>query len=232
MQWGTLNGYVLALASLTLIGGALADAHGKARVLAIGCVIFAAGSVACALAPSAAWLIVARVAQGIGAALLTPASLALIGATLPPKASATAAIGVWAAASALTTAGGPVLGGWLTETFGWQAVFWINPALAVVAVGLLLWIAGARGSTRAAPVLDLIGAAIIAAALEALAWALSQIGRSEAVSAASAMSNAAIVGVGALGAADQRLRILGAHQRASDDAAAAGKESGLCRLNA
>ena len=197
VQW-VLNGYVLALASLTLIGGALADAHGKARVLAIGCLIFAAGSIACALAPSAAWLIVARVAQGIGAALLTPASLALIGATYP-KGERNRAIGVWAAASALTTAGGPVLGGWLTETFGWQAVFWINPPLAVVAVGLL-WIS-APADRHEPRRFDLIGAAIIAAALGALAWALSQIGRSEAVSAASAMSNAAIVGVGALGAA-------------------------------
>jgi EmrB/QacA subfamily drug resistance transporter len=197
VQW-VLNGYVLALASLTLIGGALADAYGKARVLAIGCLLFGAASIACALAPSAAWLIAARVLQGIGAALLTPASLALIGATYP-KDERNRAIGVWAAASALTTAGGPVLGGWLTETFGWQAVFWINPPLAVVAVGLL-W-AFAPADRREPRRFDLIGAAIIAAALGALAWALSQIGRSDAVSAAAAMSNAAIVGVGMLGAA-------------------------------
>src|SRR5712691_3152887 len=80
VQW-ILNGYVLALASLTLIGGALADAHGKARVLMIGCLLFGAASVACAMAPSTAWLIAARVVQGIAAALMTPASLALIGAT-------------------------------------------------------------------------------------------------------------------------------------------------------
>ena len=128
VQW-VINGYMLALASLTLIGGALADAHGKARVLAIGCLLFGAASVACALVPSAPWLIAARVAQGIAAALVTPSSLALIGATYP-KDERNAAIGVWAAASALTTAAGPVLGGWLTETFGWQAVFWINPPFA------------------------------------------------------------------------------------------------------
>lgn len=132
LQW-VLNGYVLALASLTLIGGALADFHGKARVLSIGCLAFGAASAACALAPTTAWLVGARVVQGIAAAVVAPASLALIGATYP-RTERTRAIGVWAAASALTTAGGPVLGGWLTEMYGWQLVFWINPPLALVAV--------------------------------------------------------------------------------------------------
>ena len=136
VQW-VLNGYMLALASLTLIGGALADVYGKARMLRLGCVLFALASAACALAPSPAWLIAARVAQGVAAAIVTPASLALIGATYP-RAERNRAIGVWAAASALTTAGGPVLGGWLTETFGWPSVFWINPPLALVAVVVLL----------------------------------------------------------------------------------------------
>jgi MFS family permease len=125
VQW-VLNGYMLALASLTLVGGALADAHGKARMLSIGCILFGAASIGCALAPSAGWLVAARVLQGVAAALLTPASLALIGATYP-KDERNRVIAVWAAASALTTAAGPVLGGWLTETFGWQAVFWVNP---------------------------------------------------------------------------------------------------------
>jgi EmrB/QacA subfamily drug resistance transporter len=197
VQW-VLNGYVLALASLTLIGGALADVFGKARVLAIGCLLFGAASVACALVPSAAWLIAARVVQGTAAALVTPASLALIGATFP-KQERNRAIGVWAAASALTTAAGPVIGGWLTETFGWQAVFWINPPLAAVAVGLL-W-SFAPADRREPRRFDIVGAAIIAASLGALAWALSQIGRNESQAAASSMPNAVIVGAGLLGAA-------------------------------
>src|SRR6478736_7028790 len=82
VQW-VLNGYLLALASLTLIGGALADVYGKARMLGFGCVLFGLTSAACALAPSPAWLIAARVAQGAAAAIVTPASLALIGATYP-----------------------------------------------------------------------------------------------------------------------------------------------------
>jgi EmrB/QacA subfamily drug resistance transporter len=195
VQW-VLNGYVLALASLTLIGGALADAYGKARMLSIGCLLFGAASIACALAPSAPWLIAARVAQGIAAALLTPASLALIGATYP-KDERNQAIGVWAAASALTTAAGPVVGGWLTETFGWQAVFWINPPLGLVAVGLL-WAFAPRD--RLAPRrFDIVGAVLIAAALGALAWALSQVGRGESGSAVSPMPGATIVLIAGLG---------------------------------
>ena len=172
VQW-IINGYVLALASLTLIGGAIADVYGKARMLSISCLMFGLASAACAVAPSASWLIAFRVMQGIAAAILTPASLALIGATFP-KAERNRAIGVWAAASALTTAGGPVLGGWLTEAFGWQWVFAINPPLALIVVALL---AGFAPADRREPrQFDFVGAAILASALGALAWALSQIG--------------------------------------------------------
>jgi EmrB/QacA subfamily drug resistance transporter len=197
VQW-VLNGYILALASLTLTGGALADAYGKARMVMIGSLLFGAASIGCALAPSVAWLIAARVSQGIAAAMMTPASLALIGATYPRQ-ERNRAIGVWAAASALTTAAGPVLGGWLTETFGWQAVFWINPPLAIAAVGLL-W-AFAPEDRREPRRFDVPGAVIIAAALGALAWALSQIGRSESSSAASPVSVTAIALMAGLGVA-------------------------------
>jgi len=175
VQW-VVNSYLLALGALTLIGGALADAYGKARMLALGCLLFGAASAACALAPSAGWLIGARVLQGIAAALLTPASLALIGATYPQDERA-GAIGVWAAASALTSTAGPVVGGWLTGTLGWQAVFWINPPLAVVAVALLRL--AARSDQREPRRFDVAGAGLIAVALAALTWALSQIGRGE-----------------------------------------------------
>ena len=171
VQW-VLNGYVLALAALTLIGGALADVYGKARMLAVGCIGFGLASAACVVAPSIGWLIALRVVQGVSAAILTPASLALIGASYP-KEERNAAIGVWAAASALTTAGGPVLGGWLTESFGWPWIFAINPPLALAAVALLAY---APPDRRAARRFDLTGAAVLAVALGLLAWALSQIG--------------------------------------------------------
>nr|WP_283816049.1 MFS transporter [Bradyrhizobium liaoningense] len=197
VQW-VLNGYMLALASLTLIGGALADVYGKARMLALGCVLFGLASAACALAPSSAWLIAARVAQGAAAAIVTPASLALIGATYP-RAERNRAIGLWAAASALTTAGGPVLGGWLTETFGWSSVFWINPPLAFVSVGLLLVFAPRDGRIHRR--FDLVGAAILASAIGALTWALSQIGSAEAQAASGipARSGTVLMTVAGLG---------------------------------
>jgi EmrB/QacA subfamily drug resistance transporter len=175
VQW-VVTGYLLALAALTLIGGALADAYGRARILWIGCLLFGAASIACALSTSAAALIAARTVQGIAAALLTPASLALIGATYA-KDERAAAIGVWAAASALTSAAGPVLGGWLTQQFDWPAVFWINPPLAVIAMALLIRYAPAgRPEPRR---FDIAGAAIIACGLAALTLALSQLGRAE-----------------------------------------------------
>jgi MFS family permease len=141
-------------------------------MLSIGCILFGLASAACAIAPTAAWLIAARVVQGIAAAILTPASLALIGATYP-RDERNRAIGVWAAASALTTAGGPVLGGWLIETFGWPSVFWINPPLAIVTVGMLVAAPEDRREPRR---FDVMGAVILATALGLFAYALSQIG--------------------------------------------------------
>ena len=175
VQW-VLNGYVLALAAFVLIGGALADIYGKACILMIGCAAFAVASALCALSPTVEALVLARFAQGLSAALVAPASLALIGAVYP-KSMRNRAIGAWASASALTTAGGPVLGGWLTENLGWEWIFWINPPLALLAVGFLL-AAGLR-DYPAARRFDLPGAALLAAALAAIAWALSAIGPGE-----------------------------------------------------
>lgn len=195
VQW-VLNGYVLALAALTLIGGALADVYGKARMLGVGCIGFGLASAVCVVAPTIEWLIAFRVAQGIAAAILTPASLALIGATFP-KEQRNRAIGVWAAASALTTAGGPVLGGWLTGSFGWQWVFAINPALSLIAV-VLLWLY-APPDRREPRRFDLIGAAILACALALLAWALSEIGPDKARAASTLpVAIGVVLGVAAL----------------------------------
>ncbi|MHA7873026.1 MAG: MFS transporter, partial [Hyphococcus sp.] len=180
VQW-VVNAYVLSLAAFVLIGGALADVYGKARMLTIGCAGFAVASAACALAQAPLALIAARFAQGIAAAIVAPASLALIGATYPKKDRAKA-IGVWASASALTTSGGPVLGGWLTQTFDWPAIFWLNPPIAAAAIALLM---AARARDFPDPRrFDIPGAVILAAALGGLAWALSAIGPSEAGGAA------------------------------------------------
>lgn len=186
VQW-VVSSYVLALAAFVLIGGAAADVFGKARMLTIGCASFAAASALCALAPDPDWLIAARFFQGAAAAIVAPTSLALIGAVYP-KRDRNKAIGVWASASALTTAAGPALGGWLTEAFGWQAIFWLNPPLAAAGVALLF---AARVSDAPEPRrFDAPGAAILAAALGFIAWALSAIGPAEAqaVSAAPSVS--------------------------------------------
>jgi MFS family permease len=177
-------------------------------VLALGCILFAAASVACALAPSAPWLIAARIAQGVGGALVAPTSLALIGATYP-RAERNRAIGVWAAASSLTTAAGPVLGGWLTEVFGWPSVFWINPPIALIAVALL-W-RFAPPDSRAARRLDLVGAAVLALALGVLATALSELGERE-----TRASPALVITLAGLGCAG--LAAYAAWERASDHA--------------
>src|SRR5262245_27428573 len=189
VQW-VLNGYLVALASLTLIGGALADVYGRALILALGCLIFGLASAACALAPSLPLLISARVVQGVAAAIVTPSSLALIGAVYPRE-QRNRAIGVWAAASALTTAGGPILGGWLTESYGWPLIFWINPPVAIAAVALL-W-AGAPADRRESRRFDVVGAVILAASLGALAWALSQIGPADAQAGTPAPSTFPVV---------------------------------------
>ncbi|WOE76245.1 MFS transporter [Alterisphingorhabdus coralli] len=178
VQW-VLNGYVLALAAFTMIGGALADAYGRARMLTWGCIGFALASLGCALAPGAEMLIAARVLQGLAAAIMTPSSLALIGETFA-KDERARAIGIWAGASALTTASGPVLGGWLTETFSWRAVFWINLPLAAVAVALLA-IVRRPGITDPKP-FDIVGAVLLALALTGIAYGFSVLAPEEGAS--------------------------------------------------
>lgn len=172
IQW-VVNAYMLALASLTLIGGALADTYGKVRVLVLGCACFGVASALCALSPSCAWLISARVAQGVAAAVVAPTSLALISSIYSGN-ERTRAISIWAAASALTTSAGPVLGGWLTENFGWASVFWMNPPVAILAIA---FVSGAEKMSE--PVkrrFDFAGAAILASSLAAVAWLFSELG--------------------------------------------------------
>lgn len=170
-QW-IMNAYALLLGALVLVGGAAADRYGRKRVFVVGVVLFAAASLACGLAPSLPALIAARAAQGIGAALLTPASLALLGATFDDKARGQA-VGVWAGASGLTSAIGPVLGGWLTDAVSWRAVFLINLPIAALAIWLVA--AGAKESRagRAGP-LDWAGALAITASLLLVTWALTE----------------------------------------------------------
>ena len=132
LQW-TITAYTLTLASLILLGGALGDRYGRRRVFVIGVVWFAVASLLCGLAPTAPLLIAARALQGVGGALLTPGSLAMIQASFAPQDRARA-IGAWSGLGGVATAVGPFLGGWLIQVASWRWVFLINAPLAVVVV--------------------------------------------------------------------------------------------------
>jgi EmrB/QacA subfamily drug resistance transporter len=169
VQW-VVNGYMLTLASLILLG----DRLGRRRVFLVGLVGFAAASLGCALAPSAGWLVAARLAQGAAAALVTPASLAIIGTAYTGEARG-AAIGTWAAAGALTTALGPSLGGWLVDSLGWRWIFLINLPVAAAALGLGFRLPADSGTGGAAP-LDLRGALLAVLTLGLLSFGLIAVG--------------------------------------------------------
>jgi EmrB/QacA subfamily drug resistance transporter len=135
IQW-LVNAYTLCLAALLLIGGAVADRFGRRKMFIIGVSVFAAASLACGLSLNVATLISARAVQGVGAALLIPCALALIGASFDEEERGKA-IGTWAGFSAISAAVGPILGGWIVDGFNWRWIFLINPVLALPAI----WIA-------------------------------------------------------------------------------------------
>lgn len=169
-QW-IMNAYMLFLGALVLAGGGAADRFGRRRVFLIGVGVFSLASVLCGLAPNLPLLIAARAVQGIGAALLVPASLAILGSSFD-SAGRGRAVGIWAGASGLTSALGPVLGGWLTDEVSWRAVFLINLPLAALAVLFILLGARETRSEQAGPV-DWRGAVIVTVGLGALTWCLT-----------------------------------------------------------
>ena len=193
-QW-VMNAYALMLGALVLAGGAAADRYGRKRVFVAGVLLFTVASIVCGLAPSLPVLLAARAAQGVGAALLTPASLALLGAAFEAKGRGQA-VGVWAGASGLTSAIGPVLGGWLTQAISWRAVFFINLPVAAIAVWLVWANAKESKGTASGPV-DWLGAAAVTVGLGAITWALTvapKQGADAAVLAAGGLGVAALIG--------------------------------------
>jgi EmrB/QacA subfamily drug resistance transporter len=173
-QW-VVNGYMLMLASLILLGGSAGDIFGQRRVFLIGLIGFAIASICCGLAPTAPWLVLARLLQGTAAALLVPSSLALIGSAYSGEARGKA-IGTWAAAGALTTALGPPLGGWLVDTVGWRTIFFINIPIAAIAIFMALRIERDR-VLRTLPTLDVKGAVLAVIFLGLLSFGLVEAGR-------------------------------------------------------
>ena len=166
LQW-TVNAYTLSFAMLLMVAAALGDRWGRRRMFATGLGLFTAASAACALAPSVGWLITARAVQGIGAALVMPLAMGLLGAAFPPQRRGWAT-GIFSGLTGLGVLGGPVLGGAVTQGFAWQWIFWINVPVGVIAVLLvLLRIEESKGAVRP---LDPVGTALIALAVLGVIW--------------------------------------------------------------
>ncbi|MFF3908384.1 MFS transporter [Streptomyces sp. NPDC001848] len=171
LQW-TVNAYMLTLAGLILLGGALGDRYGRRRIFVLGVLWFATASLLCGLAPTAGVLIVARALQGVGGALLTPGSLALIQATFHPDDRAKA-VGLWSGFGGIGAAVGPFLGGWLVAGPGWRWVFLLNVPLALLCAPIAVRhvpesAAGGAHSRR----FDALGATLGALSLALVTYAL------------------------------------------------------------
>jgi EmrB/QacA subfamily drug resistance transporter len=170
LQW-VVNSYLLPLSALLLLGGAAGDHFGRRRLLIVGTAVFALASLGCALAPGLPALLAARLVQGIGAAMLMPNSLAILGQTFSGV-SKGRAIGIWAATGAAMGAIGPVIGGWLVDLGSWRAIFLLNLPLACAAIVLAARFVPQDLRGSAYP-LDTSGGILATAGLAALTWALT-----------------------------------------------------------
>ncbi|MBB5796417.1 MFS transporter [Streptomyces caelestis] len=174
LQW-TVNAYMVTLAGLILLGGALGDRFGRRKVFVVGVVWFAVASLLCGIAPNAGMLIAARALQGVGGALLTPGSLALIQASFHPD-DRGRAVGLWSGFGGFGAAVGPFVGGWLVDGPGWRWVFLLNVPLALLCVPVALRHVPESGDQRAHGRFDVLGAVLGASALALLTYALIEAG--------------------------------------------------------
>ncbi|WP_019358211.1 MFS transporter [Streptomyces sp. AA1529] len=170
LQW-VLDSYLLTLAALILLGGSLADRYGRRRVFTLGVVCFMIPSVLCALAPTAGILILARALQGVGAALLTPGSLAIIQSTYR-SADRPAAIGAWSALTGVASALGPIVGGYLIDAFSWRWIFLINVPIGLVVVAVTARRVPESRDPAATGRLDVSGAGLATLGLGGVTYAL------------------------------------------------------------
>src|SRR5438876_2285805 len=175
VQW-VVEAYALFLAALLLLGGSLGDHFGRKRIYAIGVTLFALASMWCGLAPNVRQLIVARAVQGIGGALLVPGSLAIISASFSEDERGQA-IGTWSGSTAITTALGPVMGGWLIEHVSWRAVFFLNLPLAIVVLLLVFRFVPESRDEEETGKLDLVGATLATLSLGAIVYGLIESSR-------------------------------------------------------
>ena len=174
LQW-VVTGYTLSLAGLLLLGGSLGDRFGRRRVFIVGVAWFAVASVFCGIAPSAGFLVAARILQGAGSALLTPGSLAILEASFVPE-DRGKAIGAWSGFGGLATAIGPFLGGWLIQAVSWRLVFFINPPLAAAVIVIAArHVPESRDETMSGRI-DYVGAGLVTLALTGLTFGLIKAG--------------------------------------------------------
>jgi len=170
LEW-TVNGYTLSFAVLLATGGRLGDIFGRRRMFLFGVVIFALSSATAGFATSSTDLVVSRVVQGVGAALMMPATLSIITDAFPPSERGKA-MGMWAGVSALALAVGPVVGGFLTEHVSWRAIFYLNIPVAIGAVTASLFAVRESRDNTVGRELDFAGVAVLTGALTALILAL------------------------------------------------------------
>ncbi|MVU76266.1 DHA2 family efflux MFS transporter permease subunit [Nocardia sp. ET3-3] len=171
LQW-TVNAYTLTLAGLILLGGSLGDRYGRRKVFLIGVVWFAVASALCGAAQDVSMLIAARALQGVGGALLTPGSLAIIQASFRPDERARA-VGAWSGLGGVAGAIGPFLGGWLVEAAGWRWVFLLNIPLAAVVVAVTARHVPETRDESSHGKFDVLGAALAALCLAGITYALT-----------------------------------------------------------
>ena len=169
LPW-VINAYLLPLSALLLLGGAAGDHLGHKRMLISGILTFTAASIGCALAPDLAVLLASRAVQGIGAAILMPNSLGILGSSFEGEARGRA-VGTWAAAGAIASAVGPPLGGWLVDAVGWRAIFYLNAPVAAAAIAVARRYV--EESAEGHDPLDWLGALLATSALGVLTWALT-----------------------------------------------------------
>ncbi|MFI7699806.1 MFS transporter [Nonomuraea sp. NPDC049480] len=174
LQW-TINAYTLTLAGLILLGGSLGDRYGRRRVFLVGTVWFAVASALCGLAPNIEVLIAARALQGIGGALLTPGSLAIIQASFVRR-DRPRAVGAWSGLGGVAAAIGPLLGGWLVQTVGWRWAFLINLPFALMVVLVALRHVPESRDEQAVGRFDVLGSVLAALALAGITYGLIETG--------------------------------------------------------
>jgi EmrB/QacA subfamily drug resistance transporter len=204
LQW-ILNGYTLTLASLILIGGALGDRFGRRRIFLVGIMWFAAASVLCGLAPTLATLVAARVLQGVGGALLTPGSLAIIQASFAPR-DRSRAVGAWSGLSGFAAALGPFVGGWLIGVGSWRPIFLINLPLAVAVVAVAIRHVPETRDPLSVRGIDVAGATLTAVGLAGVTWALIEAGERGASGATVAVGAAGLAALAGFVAVERRTR--------------------------